>query len=190
MKLFTAMYEKTLAWSQHRHATRYLAGMSFAESSFFPIPPDVMLAPMCLANNKKAVFYATITTIFSVLGGIFGYFLGYAAFELVEPMVREAGLGEHYDLAVSWFERWGVWIVFIAGFSPIPYKAFTIAAGAAGMALIPFILASIIGRGARFYAVALLIRWGGPRMEGLIHRYVEYLGWLLVVLIVVAILIM
>lgn len=178
-----------MSWAAHRHARWYLAGLSFAESSFFPVPPDVMLAPMALAETRKAWHYATIATLFSTLGGVAGYFIGHFAFELIEPWMHSAGYYDAYQLAVSWFERWGVWVIFIAGFSPIPYKVFTIAAGAVSMALLPFVLASLIGRGLRFFIVAGLMVLGGPRMEQTLRRHVDRLGWAVVILVVIALLI-
>lgn len=176
-----------MSWAQHRHAQWYLAGLSFAESSFFPVPPDVMLAPMALADTRKAWRYALLTTVASVLGGVAGYLLGYFAFELVEPWIQATGYGDKYKQAVAWFEDWGIWVIFIAGFSPIPYKLFTISAGVTAMAFVPFVLASLVGRGARFFLLAALMVWGGTRMEQLLRRYVDVFGWLLVALIVVAI---
>lgn len=178
-----------MAWARHRHAPWYLGGMSFAESSFFPIPPDVMLAPMCLANPARAWRFALITTLASVAGGLFGYLIGAFAFDLIEPLIRGGRYWGHYLQAQAWFEKWGFWAVFIAGFSPIPYKVFTIAAGVASMALLPFTIASLIGRGARFYLVAGLMAWGGPRMEAVLHRYVDRLGWATVAAVVVAVLV-
>jgi len=171
-----------MQWSRHPHAPRYLAGLSFAESSFFPIPPDVMLAPMSLAMPKKAWYYAGLTTFASVLGGLLGYLIGLFAFDLIEPYLHEWGYWEAYLTAQGWFERWGFWAIFIAGFSPIPYKVFTITAGVISMALLPFMLASAIGRGARFFLVAGLMSWGGERMEQALHRYVDRIGWVLVLL--------
>ena len=185
MRLFSRMYESTLRWARHRHAAWYLGGLSFAESSFFPIPPDVMLAPMALANRDCAWRYALITTITSVLGGVFGYLIGMFAFELIEPWLHEFGYWDRFQLAVEWFEKWGFWVVFLAGFSPIPYKVFTVSAGTVGMTFLPFLLASLIGRGARFFLVAGLIRWGGERMDQLLRSYVDRIGWVLVVLVIV-----
>jgi len=184
MKLFSRLYAQAMRWAVHRHAQWYLASLSFAESSFFPIPPDVMLAPMALADNKRAWRYATITTVASVAGGMLGYLIGYLAFDAIEPWVMDAGYGDKYQLAVDWFEQWGIWAILIAGFSPIPYKIFTIAGGAISMAFLPFVLASLAGRGARFFLVTALIVWGGERMEQAIKKYVDWLGWGLVVLIV------
>jgi membrane protein YqaA with SNARE-associated domain len=186
MKIFSALYARAMRWAAHRHAPRYLAGLSFAESSFFPIPPDVMLAPMALAQPSKALRFAALTTVASVLGGLFGYFIGRFAFELVEPLIRDYGYWERYLQAQVWFQRWGFWAVFLAGFSPIPYKVFTIAAGVISMALLPFVIASAIGRGARFFLVASLVAWGGPRMEHLLRRYIDGIGWVTVGLAAVA----
>lgn len=176
-------------WAVHRHAQWYLGGLSFAESSFFPIPPDVMLAPMALARPDRAWRYATITTVCSVLGGIAGYGLGYFAFELVEPWLLRAGYEQSYQKAVEWFDAWGVWAVFIAGFSPIPYKLFTIAAGVTTMDVLPFVLASLIGRGGRFYLVAGLMRWGGERMQQTLRHYVDILGWIVVLLVIIGVIV-
>lgn len=184
MRIFSSLYQRAMQWSRHRHAPWYLGGLSFAESSFFPIPPDVMLAPMSLANPARAWRFALITTLASVVGGLFGYLIGYYAFDMIEPWLRTTKYWASYEVAVDWFGRWGFWAVFIAGFSPIPYKVFTIAAGALSMALLPFTLASLIGRGARFFLVAGLMAWGGVRMEAVLHRYVDRLGWVTVALVV------
>lgn len=180
MRLFGGLYARVMRWSRHPQAPRYLAGLSFAESSFFPIPPDVMLAPMSLARPDKAWRYAALTTLASVLGGFLGYAIGVFALELIEPLIREAGYWGKYEQAHAWFTKWGFWAVFIAGFSPIPYKLFTIAAGSLAMPLLPFFFASAIGRGARFFLVAGLLAWGGPRLEAVLHKYVEGLGWLMI----------
>lgn len=176
-----------LVWAKHRHAERYLAGMSFAESVIFPIPPDVMLAPMSLAQPSKAWRYATFATVASVLGGILGYLLGFWLFEpVVEPLIAQMGWQEKFNTALSWFKDYGVWVVFLAGFSPIPYKVFTIGAGLLHMAFLPFLLASAVGRGARFFLVSALMKWGGVKMEQKLRQYIEVLGWGVVILVVVA----
>lgn len=183
MKVFTYLYDKTMGWSKHKHAPKYLAGMSFAESSFFPIPPDVMLMPMALAKPEKAMWFATITTVFSLLGGLFGYFIGYALLDVVLPILESLNYITKYEKAVGFFEEYGFWIVFIAGFSPIPYKLVTIAAGASAMALLPFIIASFIGRGARFFLVAYLMKVGGEKYEPKIRQSVDRIGYGMIVLI-------
>lgn len=184
MQLFESLYEKVIGWSRHPHAERYLGGMSFAESSFFPIPPDVMLIPMCVADRGKAWRFALITTIASLFGGMAGYAIGFFLFEAVKPLLVDLGYWNAYLTGKDWFESWGVWAVLIAGFSPIPYKVFTIAAGVATLNLPAFILASFVGRGARFFLVAGLVVAGGERMETLIRRYVERIGWVVVALAV------
>ncbi len=184
MKVFSLLYERAMRWAAHRHAPRYLAGLSFAESSFFPIPPDVMLAPMTLARPDRGWLFAAITTVASVAGGVAGYLIGWLAIEALEPWMMRMGYDEAYLLARDWFDRWGFWAVLAAGFSPIPYKVFTIAAGAMLMFLPGFVLASLLGRGARFFLVSGLIIWGGAPMERAIRRHVDTLGWLCVALLV------
>jgi len=187
MSLFSSLYERVMHWSRHRHAPRYLAGLSFAESSFFPIPPDVMLVPMALAQPARAWHFAALTTAASVMGGLLGYLIGLFAFDAVEPLMRSAGYYPKYLQVKEWFDQWGVWAIFIAGFSPIPYKVFTITAGVISMPLIPFTLASLLGRGARFFLVAALMAWGGERMEGVLRRYIDRVGWMMVVVVIVVI---
>lgn len=189
MKIFSLLYQKVMAWSRLPNAQWYLGALSFAESSFFPIPPDVMLAPMSLANPSRAWRFALLTTIASVLGGLFGYLIGATAFDLIEPYLKASHYWEHFQTAKLWFKEWGFWAIFVAGFSPIPYKVFTIAAGALSMAIVPFTIASLIGRGSRFFIVAGLMKWGGARMEANLHKYVDRIGWATVALVVVAIIV-
>ena len=185
--MFAKLYEKTLVWAAHRHAPWGLAGLSFAESSFFPIPPDVMLAPMVVAQRKHAWWFALITTIASVLGGVLGYLIGMYSFEAIEGWLQgNPRYWDGYLLAQQWFDEWGVWAVLLAGFSPIPYKVFTISAGVISMSFLPFVIASLVGRGARFFLVAGLIVLGGERMESALRRHIDILGWGVVVLAVVA----
>ena len=186
MQLFTSLYNKCMLWARHRNAVWYLTGLSFSESSFFPIPPDVMLAPMSMAQPARAWRYAALTTLASVLGGLFGYLIGYFAFDMIQPWLQESHYWDKYLLARSWFEDWGFWAILVAGFSPIPYKVFTIAAGTLAMGLPVFVAGSVLGRGGRFFLVAGLMAWGGPAMEEKLRLYVEWLGWLVIVLVVVA----
>jgi membrane protein YqaA with SNARE-associated domain len=187
MRLFSALYDRVMRWSRHPHAPRYLAALSFSESSFFPIPPDVMLAPMVLAKPSKAWRLALLTTAASVIGGLLGYFIGLFFFDAVEPLLHDAGYYPKYLQAKQWFDQWGFWAVFLAGFSPIPYKVFTITAGVISMALLPFVAASLVGRGARFFLVAGLMHWGGEEMEGTLRKYVDRIGWATVVLAIIAV---
>lgn len=186
MRMFSLLYDRVLVWSRHPHAHWYLGALSFAESSFFPIPPDVMLAPMVLARREKAWSFATLTTITSVVGGIAGFAIGMVAIEWVQPALERFGYLDAYQRAQDWFVEYGFWAILAAGFSPIPYKVFTIAAGAMSMMFLPFVAASIVGRGGRFFLVAALIFWGGERFEQNLRRYVDLLGWLFVVLCIVA----
>ena len=187
MRLFKPLYDRMLEWAKHRHAVRILGALSFAESSFFPIPPDVMLAPMCLADRTKAWHYAFITTMASLAGGIAGYFIGYFLFASIEPWLQTTHYWDAYLQGREWFASYGIWAVFIAGFSPVPYKIFTITAGVAALNLPGFIFASLIGRGARFYLVASMIVAGGETMEKMLPRYIERIGWGIVAIAVVII---
>ncbi len=187
MTIFGPLYERVMRWSRHRHAEWYLGAMSFAESSFFPIPVDVMLAPMCMANRERWARYAANATIMSVLGGVGGYAIGYLTFEAIEPWLRESSYWDGYLTARSWFDSYGFWAVFVAGFSPIPFKVFTIAAGVATLNLPGFVLASVIGRGARFFLVAGIVRVAGDRFEQQIVTHIERLGWAMVILSVIVI---
>jgi membrane protein YqaA with SNARE-associated domain len=184
VKVFSRMLEMVMGWADHRYATWYLAGLSFAESSFFPVPPDVMLAPMTLARPRRAWEFALVTTLASVVGGAAGYAIGMFAFDLIEPLLHSAGYWDNYLATRTWFDAWGIWVVFVAGFSPIPYKIFTITAGVLGMVFIPFMLASFIGRGARFFLVAGLMKLGGPKMERILKEYIDRIGWLVVIVVV------
>ena len=188
MKLFTPLYERVIEWSRHRHAERYLAALSFAESSFFPIPVDVMLAPMVLAARHRWVRLATIATLFSVSGGLAGYAIGYGLFDVIEPWLMDSHYWNAYQTSRAWFDEYGVWVVFIAGFSPIPYKVFTIAAGVAVLNLPGFLIASLIGRAGRFFLVAGLVRAGGQTFEDGLAKYVEGLGWAVAAITAAAIL--
>lgn len=186
MKIFTTLYDWTMRWAEHRFAPAALAFLTFCESVFFPIPPDVLLAPMVLAKPKSAWRLATLTTIASVIGGVVGYLLGYMLFEpVIEPLLQQYGYMPKFQLAMDWFTQYGVWVVFLAGFSPIPYKVFTLSAGFLQMMFMPFLIASAVGRGMRFFLVAGLIKFGGEKMEQKIRNSVDVIGWSVVILAVV-----
>ena len=190
MRIFSPLYDRVLRWAGHPHAEGYLVALSFAESSFFPIPPDVMLAPMTLARPERGWRLAFATTLASVVGGIAGYAIGWFALESIEPLLMEWGYWDAYLRATNWFETWGVLAIFVAGFSPIPYKIFTISAGALHMFFPWFVLASMVGRGARFFLVAGLLRWGGEPMERRLRMNIDAVGWGSVVLAVVVFLVL
>jgi membrane protein YqaA with SNARE-associated domain len=185
-RIFSPLYDRVLQWSRHRHAERYLYGLTVAEATFFPIPPDVMLAPMVLADRRRAWRLAAFTTVASVLGGLIGYLLGWLALEAVMPLIERAGQVGTYERAVAAFQQYGIWFVLVAGFSPIPYKLITIAAGALGMPLLGFVLASVVGRGGRFFLVAALIYLGGEQAAARLRTWVDALGWLVVAAVLVA----
>lgn len=178
MNVFGPLYARVIRWSRHRHAPRYLALLSFTESSFFPIPPDVMLAPMVLAQRERAWYLAGITTLASVLGGLLGYLIGWVLFEqLGQPIIELYDAERQFQTVKDWFDEYGVWVVFVAGFSPIPYKLFTVTSGLLAMAILPFMLASAVGRGARFFLVAGLIHWGGEPFAAFIEKRINVIGW-------------
>ena len=187
VRVFGPLYDRVLEWSRHRHAEYYLGALSFAESSFFPIPPDVMLGPMVLADRSKWLRLATITTVTSVLGGLAGYLIGYLLFDAIEPWLRDSNYWGAYLTSRDWFDEYGVWVVFVAGFSPIPYKIFTIAAGVAALSLPGFFIGSLIGRASRFFLVAGLVKAGGQKLEDGLSTHVERIGWAVVVIAVVVI---
>ncbi len=162
-----ALYEWILRLASHRRAGLWLAGVSFAESSFFPIPPDAMLVPMCLARPERAWRYAAICTIASVLGGLLGYAIGYYLFEAVaQPILAAYGHAEALQSFREWFARWGAAVILIKGLTPIPFKIVTIGAGAAAFDPFLFVVTAAITRAARFFLLAaLLLRYGAPIRE-------------------------
>ncbi len=190
MKIFSKLYAQMMHWSTHRHAPYYLSGLSFIEAAFFPLPPDVMLAPMSLSKPHMAWRYAAMTAVASTLGGVMGYCIGYFAFEFIYPWIVQVGYDQAYQTAKEWFKDWGIWAMFIAAFTPIPFKVFTVAAGALNMAIIPFVLSSLMGRCARFFLVAGLMRWGGERMDTVLRKIVDVLGWVVIVLAIILYLIL
>lgn len=187
--MFKGLYDRVLAWSTHPRAPAYLAVLSAAESSFFPVPPDVMLAPMCLARPRFAWRYATLCTVASVLGGLLGYLVGRLAFHWLEPWLAGSSWAPAFDQAVNSFEEYGFWYILLAGFSPIPYKVFTVSAGVVGMPLLPFLVGSLAGRGGRFFLVAGLIRLGGERFAQRLRQWVDVIGWAMVLLVLAGLLI-
>ncbi|RUQ79190.1 DedA family protein [Legionella septentrionalis] len=184
MKLFSYLYDKTIFWSGHRHAPYYLAGISFAESSFFPIPPDVMLISMGLAAPHRSWRFAFIATLFSVLGGILGYLIGVFGMELIQPHLSASTLANFQHVS-QWLKSYGIWVVILGAFTPFPYKVFTIAAGAMQLAFLPFVIGSVIGRGMRFFLVSAILFFTGNRIEARLRHYVDVIGWSLLVIFVI-----
>jgi membrane protein YqaA with SNARE-associated domain len=186
MRLFSALYDQILRWAGHRHAPIYLAFLSFIEAACIPMPPpELMLAPMSISQPEKAWWYAALTTISSALGGIVGYLLGMFFIALIEPYLTHLGYQAAYYKVQHWFLTWGFYALFFAGFTPIPYKVFTITSGAVGLPLFPFMVASLVGRGSRFYLVSGLMRVGGPKMKDQLRKYIDWFGWILLALVLV-----
>ncbi len=182
--MLSRLYDRVIGWSAHPRAPRILSALSFAESSFFPIPPDVMLAPMCVAQPRRGWSFALNCTLSSVAGGLAGYLIGRLAFEWLQPWLLESAYADAFQSAVQSFETWGFWYILLAGFTPIPYKVFTISAGVVGMPIIPFLLGSLVGRGGRFFLVAGLIRLLGDDAAGRIRGWVDRAGWFILGLVV------
>lgn len=185
MKVFAPLYERALAWARHRNAPALLTILSFAEAVFFPVMPEVMLAPMALAQPRRAFRFATLSLAGSMVGAVVGYLLGHYAFELVKPLFASLGWLERIDVQVEYLRGiaeqspWkAFWILVLAGFTPIPLKIFTWASGIVGVPMLPFLAAMLVGRGKRVYLVALAIRLGGERAEATLHRWIEPLGWI------------
>lgn len=185
---FRRLYDWTLTLARHRRAPWWLGGLTFAEAIFFPVPTDIMLAPMAVATPQRWWQLAILTTVCSVLGGVVGYGLGYWALDAILPWLERAGQRDAYDTAVNWFNRFGFWAMFLAGLTPIPFKVFTVSAGAAQMALLPFVTGALVGRGLRYFLVAGLGRIGGPVIERHLLRYIDAIGWALLAVIAIGLL--
>ena len=173
------LYDWTLTLARHRHAVPALAGVSFVESSVFPIPPDVLLIPMVLAEREKAFRIAAVCTAASVLGGLLGYAIGVFLFEeLGKPLLEFYGYGTKFAEFQGKYHDWGAWVVFIAGVTPFPYKVITILSGVTALDIFIFTVASVVARGLRFFIVAgLLWRYGEP-IQAFIEKRLSLLFWL------------
>lgn len=184
------LYQWVLSWADTRYGVPALGLVSFTESSFFPIPPDPLLMALCLGRPRRSIGYATLCTVASVLGGLLGYWIGLAAFDLLgRPIVEFYGKEELYQGLQTKFAEYGFLTILTVALTPIPYKVFTIAAGSFQLDLTTFVLASILGRGLRFYAVGLLIQWFGEPIRIFIDRYFEWLAVLFTVMLIAGFLI-
>ena len=178
-----------MALSQKKYAIWALGGVSFAESFFFPIPPDVLLVPMVLANRKRAWIIAGVCTITSVLGGLLGYAIGFWLFDSLGQWVIELyGLEKKSKAFYDYYNEWGPWIVGAGGFTPIPYKVITIASGLTRLDLEIFIIASLVARGLRFYLVAGLLWRYGEKVEKLLERHLGKITFILLLIIILTVL--
>jgi len=190
MKLFGPLYERALAWSRHPRAPLSLTMLSLFEAVFFPVAPEVMLAPMCLSQPRRGFWFAFLSLCGSLVGAVIGYALGHYAFELLRPALDSMGWLEHIDKQVAWLRGiaeqspWkAFWVLVLAGFAPIPLKFFTWASGIVGVPLLPFMASMAVGRGKRVFLVAGAIRLGGERAEATLRRYIEPVGWVALALI-------
>lgn len=183
--MLRGLYDWTIRLSGHRHAPWGLAVVSFVESSVFPIPPDVVLIPMVLSQRAKAWAYAAICTLASVVGGVFGYAIGYFLFDtLGQSILNFYGYEDAFASFAARYNDYGVWIVLVAGFTPFPYKVITIASGVTQLNFLVFMLASVVARGARFFIVAGLLWWFGPPIRAFIDRYFGLLSFLFMALLI------
>lgn len=182
--LVKATYDYMLNLASRRNAMYFLFAVAFIESSFFPIPPDVMLIPMVLAAPAKAWRIAGIATIASVLGGAFGYAIGVFFFDLsARPILTFYGYMHQFDVFKDYYHEWGAWIVFGAGITPFPYKVITIASGVVHLDFAVFMLASVVARGMRFYLVAWLLKKYGEPMKDYIEKNLGMLSVLFLLLL-------
>ncbi|MFC6841777.1 YqaA family protein [Xanthomonas theicola] len=191
MKIFGPLYERAIGWSRHRRAPALLTMLSFAEAIVFPVPPEVMLAPMSLAQPRRALWFATLSLAGALAGALVGYMLGHFAFAAVQPLIEWLGWVQKIDAQVSHLREvvaespWrAFWLLVLAGFTPIPLKIFTWASGIVGIPLLPFLASMLVGRGKRVYLVAGAIRLGGPRAEAALRRWIEPLGWVAMAILV------
>jgi membrane protein YqaA with SNARE-associated domain len=184
MKVFKPLYERALRWSASPRAPMLLFLLSMCEAVFFPIAPEVMLAPMCLARRDRALRYAAISLGGSIIGMSIGYALGHYALGLLMPWIEKIGYGARFHAIEQQAREHGFWLLLIAGFTPVPFKIFTLASGAVGMPLLPFFAGAIIGRGKRVFLVAGAIKLGGARAEAALHRWIEPVGWIGLILFI------
>ncbi|MBS0516672.1 MAG: DedA family protein [Proteobacteria bacterium] len=191
MNLFKPIYEKALVWAMHPLAERYLMGISFVEAFIFPLMPEIMLAPMTLAKPERWARYASLSLLFSTLGSIIGYLMGHYGFELLRPLLDDLGWLPAIDSYVSKLRGLGGWEVFWllvgGGFLPIPMKIIAWSSGIVGVPIWAFLAAMIVGRGKRVYLLCGAIRLGGEKAEQTVHKWVEWIGWGLLALVVLAV---
>ena len=183
--MFRALYDWTLRLASHRHAIRWMAFISFCESSFFPIPPDVMVVPMVLARRDQAYWIATVCTLSSVAGAILGYAIGYFLYDSVGRWLMQVyGMADGIEDFRRWYAEWGAAIILVKGLTPIPFKLVTIASGFAAFSFPIFLVTALITRGARFFAIAWMIQRYGAATQQFIERRATLVGWGLLALIV------
>ena len=184
MAVFRNLYERAILWAAHPKAPYYLTLLSFSEAIFFPVMPEVMLAPMSLAQPKRAFWFASLSLLGSMVGMFIGYAIGHYAIDIAMPLIEKMGYAQQFENIKQQAETNGFWLLLLAGFTPIPFKIFTLASGAVGMPLLPFFFGALIGRGKRVYIVAAAIAWGGEKAEAKLRQYIEPIGWTAMALLV------
>jgi len=187
--IFAGLYKRAMRWAEHPRREQYLIGVGLFESFLLPLPTALLMVPMVLATPDKTFRIATITTIVSVFGAVVGYLLGWGAMSVIEPWVTQMGWQAPLNLARIEFAQYGVLAVGIGAFTLAPFKIFTLAAGMLSMSFVPFLLVALVGRAAHFYMIGYLTAWAGPKMEPVVHKYIEWLGWAIIVLTVIGLLV-
>ena len=183
--MFRALYDWTLRLAHHRHAVRSMAAVSFAESSFFPIPPDVVLVPIVLANRDRAYWIATVCTVASVLGGMVGYLIGYALYDSVgQWLVRLYHMEDKLGDLKLLYDQWGAAVILIKGLTPIPFKLVTIASGFFSFNFPLFVLLAAITRAFRFFLIAFLLKRFGEPVQEFIERRLTIIGWAVLIALI------
>ena len=185
MRWLRRLYDWVLHWADTPYAAPALFLLAFSESSFFPVPPDVLLIALVMGARRRWFQYALLCTIASILGGLTGYGIGYWLMDTVgQRIIAFYHAQEYYRQVMEWYSRYDYWIVFIAALTPIPYKVYTIASGAFHMNIPGFMVISMLGRGMRFFLVAGLLFWFGPPIQRFIDRYFNLLSFLFVILLI------
>ncbi len=191
MQIFKPLYERAILWARHPRAPALLTGLSFVEAIIFPVMPEVMLAPMCVANPRKSLWFATLSLIGSMAGALVGYALGHYAFEALKPLFAALGMLDSIEAGIGLVKAkmaespWAVFtFLVLGGFMPIPMKVFTWASGIVGVPMLQYVLSMLIGRGKRVYLLGIAIRLGGARAEAALRRWIEPVGWMATALVV------
>lgn len=191
MQIFKPLYERAILWARHPRAPALLTGLSFVEAIIFPVMPEVMLAPMCVANPRKSLWFATLSLMGSMAGALVGYALGHYAFEALKPLFAALGMLDGIEAGIDLVKAkmaespWAVFtFLVLGGFMPIPMKVFTWASGIVGVPMLQYVLSMLIGRGKRVYLLGIAIRLGGARAEAALRRWIEPVGWMATALVV------
>jgi len=191
MQIFKPLYERAIQWARHPRAPALLTGLSFIEAIIFPVMPEVMLAPMCVANPRRSLWFATLSLAGSMAGALVGYALGHYAFEALKPLFAALGMLDSIEAGIGLVKAkmaespWAVFtFLVLGGFMPIPMKVFTWASGIVGVPMLQYVLSMLIGRGKRVYLLGIAIRLGGARAEAALRRWIEPVGWIATALVV------